>query len=32
MIQETPRAEVSNDLLMCNNNKKDGDETDVDCG
>ncbi len=32
MITETPRAEVTLDLLMCNNNKKDGDETDVDCG
>jgi cysteine-rich repeat protein len=32
MITETPRDEVSLDLLMCNNNKKDGDETDVDCG
>jgi cysteine-rich repeat protein len=31
-ILETPRSEVSTDLLMCNNGKKDGDETDIDCG
>jgi thermitase len=32
MIAETPRDEVSQDLMMCNNNKKDWNETDVDCG
>lgn len=31
-LSETPRSQVSTDLLLCNNGKKDPSESDIDCG